>query len=137
MRYATLLFSRHREWFVTIGEGAEIQFLRGPSSLELIEHHKKLLDPKPLAVFWEMNKVIWSWWGGEFITKDDRTVTRVPYPDRDASIPTQFAMEELGRLSEEGWRLVHVSEDRGLFSGEATTSEAYVVRLRYLLETPH
>jgi len=40
----------------------------------------------------------------------------------------------LERFTTEGWRLVHVSEDRGLYEGADARNESYPARVRYLLE---
>ena len=43
------------------------------------------------------------------------------------------AMRELDRFERDGWTLVHVSEDHGLYAGADSPDEAYLTRVRYLL----
>lgn len=53
----------------------------------------------------------WSWWG----------------------VPASQVAAVLDALASEGWSLVHVSEDKGLFSGATAGFESYPARIRYLL----
>jgi hypothetical protein len=50
------------------------------------------------------------------------------------AFPVQDALRQLDKLQQEGWRLVHVSEDHGLYQGVDVSDEAYLTRVRYLLE---
>jgi hypothetical protein len=54
---------------------------------------------------------------------------------RDWGFPLIEALRELNRLEEQGWKIVHVSEDHGLYQGADTADEAYLTRVRYLLHT--
>ena len=56
----------------------------------------------------------WSWWGA----------------------PLVMIGAVLDRLADEGWSLVHVSEDRGLYVGADVQEESYPTRFRYLLTRP-
>lgn len=53
----------------------------------------------------------WSWWGA----------------------PVAATNRLLNRLSGEGWSLVHISEDRGLYQGVDATDESSPTRIRYLM----
>jgi hypothetical protein len=48
-------------------------------------------------------------------------------------VPTIAILHELDRLQSEGWTLLNVSEDRGLYQGADADREGYVTRARYLL----
>lgn len=74
-------------------------------------------------------------WQAVFYTADQQTPLAVP-EDSDYSwgFPIAFALGVLGRLAGEGWRLVHVSEDRGLYNGADAPDESYPTRVRYLLQ---
>ncbi len=47
--------------------------------------------------------------------------------------PIEKVLQELNRLKGEGWRLLQVSEDRGLYAGQDAQTESGVVTARYLL----
>ena len=51
----------------------------------------------------------------------------------DWGFPISEALRELDRLEKQGWRIVHVSEDHGLYAGADVPDEAYLTRVRYLL----
>jgi hypothetical protein len=48
-------------------------------------------------------------------------------------IPVQGLVTLLDRYGAEGWRVLHVSEDRGVYQGTDVPDESYVTRIRYLL----
>jgi hypothetical protein len=73
-------------------------------------------------------------WRAEFIVPAE--VSEIPIenaPRRGWGFPITEALRELDRLEKQGWRIVHVSEDHGLYAGADTTDEAYLTRVRYLL----
>jgi hypothetical protein len=73
-------------------------------------------------------------WRAEFIVPAE--VAEIPIenaPRRGWGFPITEALRELDRLEKQGWRIVHVSEDHGLYAGADTTDEAYLTRVRYLL----
>jgi hypothetical protein len=75
---------------------------------------------------------VWRAW---FITAD---ATEPVVGEIDAfggqGFPMREAMRELDKRKQQGWQLVHVSEDHGLYSGADTPDEAYLARVRYLVE---
>jgi hypothetical protein len=47
-------------------------------------------------------------------------------------VPVQAIVTLLDRYAAEGWRVVHVSEDRGLYAGADVAEESFITRIRYL-----
>jgi hypothetical protein len=73
-------------------------------------------------------------WRAELITRDARQVLDLGRNLRwQEGFVVESAMRELDRLEREGWTLVHVSEDHGLYAGADAVDEAYLTRVRYLL----
>jgi hypothetical protein len=52
---------------------------------------------------------------------------------RQFNFPIPEVLSLLDTLSRAGWTIVHVSEDRGLYSGEDAPSESAITTVRYLL----
>jgi hypothetical protein len=73
-------------------------------------------------------------WQGWFLTADAHEQVTEEVGGGNHGFPMQDAMRELDKRQKEGWRLVHVSEDHGLYQGVDATDEAYLTRVRYLLE---
>jgi hypothetical protein len=64
------------------------------------------------------------------------TVQPVEFADESTygwGYPMMGIQRELERLGSEGWSLVHVSEDRGLYKGLDSDNESRLVGVRYLL----
>jgi hypothetical protein len=53
--------------------------------------------------------------------------------DWSSGVPLAGMTELLNRYAGDGWSIVHVSEDRGLYGGEDVPNESYPSRIRYLL----
>ncbi|GLY36426.1 hypothetical protein Amsp01_024500 [Amycolatopsis sp. NBRC 101858] len=95
--------------------------------------------PKPETVpfdtWFQQNSEERRVWQGLFITAD--TTEALPgeiVTLDDHGYPISEALGELNKRKQEGWRLVHVSEDHGLYNGADSHDEAYLTRVRYLLE---
>jgi hypothetical protein len=81
------------------------------------------------------NKKTVRTWRAQFIS--DAAVRECELPpdlNWDWGFPIAVAMSELNRVAEDGWTLVHVSEDHGLYAGADAMDESYPVRVRYLLQ---
>ena len=73
-------------------------------------------------------------WRAELITSSGSKAIALPEPfDWSWGFPIAVAIDLLEGLEQEGWKLVSVSEDRGLYSGADATNESYPTRVRYLL----
>lgn len=48
-------------------------------------------------------------------------------------MPGEAIVQALNRLAEEGWHVLHVSEDHGVYAGVDTVDESFPTRVRYLL----
>lgn len=55
------------------------------------------------------------------------------FEDWAFGFPIENVLGVLNDLSAEGWSVVHVSEDRGLYTGRTTQTDSAVTRARYLL----
>lgn len=66
---------------------------------------------------------------------------RQALPMRPLSWPYGFPMEEvmnvLNDLAQDGWSVLHVSEDRGLYTGADTPTDSGLTSVRYLLRRDH
>jgi len=135
MRYACLDFSRHSDKFFVAGEGEDAQFLKSDTP-EWAGHWEAIGSPGagPSSYWREKAKQV-AWWTAQLVTGTEIAGLEMPKVDSLSLFPTQFSLRQLDHLATEGWRLVHVSEDRGLYTGEHAGSESYPVRVRYLLET--
>lgn len=72
-------------------------------------------------------------WRAELVTGAGGTPVELGKLEWQWGYPIAAALRELDRLEKQGWKLVHVSEDHGLYSGADTNDEAYLTRVRYLL----
>lgn len=71
------------------------------------------------------------------VTAADRTAIELPADMVwDWGYPVAAALAELDRLESQGWKIIHVSEDHGLYQGADANDEAYLTRVRYLLHRP-
>lgn len=55
------------------------------------------------------------------------------FPSWDFGLPIEGVLEVLNRIAADGWRVVHVSEDRGVYAGITNRTDASVTKARYLL----
>lgn len=72
-------------------------------------------------------------WVGELFLPDGRETLDLAPEQWSYGFPIEEAVLMLNKLAESGWRVVHASEDRGLYAGGDTATDAYVTRVRYLL----
>lgn len=72
-------------------------------------------------------------WKAEFITGLHSEALKFDALTWSWGYPVAAAMNELDRLTQDGWKLVHVSEDHGLYAGADVSDEAFLTRVRYLL----
>jgi hypothetical protein len=57
--------------------------------------------------------------------------------DWNYGLPVEEVLATLNTLAGEGWVVVQISEDRGLYQGIAANNDAWVTRARYLLARAH
>jgi hypothetical protein len=137
-----LLKSRIRVDFVTFGKhrhevraGTADAFVRTHAEKKYPELADTLPDPFPS--WFAAHRGEFHSWRAAFVTAEATTAVELgldPTPRPLPDFPVEVAMRELDRLQEEGWNLVHVSEDRGRFAEPGV--EEYVARVRYLLSRP-
>jgi len=72
-------------------------------------------------------------WRAELITGSGITPLDVGTLNWNWGYPIAAAVRQLDLLEKQGWKLVHVSEDHGLYAGADTIDEAYLTRVRYLI----
>jgi hypothetical protein len=72
-------------------------------------------------------------WRAELLTGEGVEPIDLPVDVR-WGYPVQGVMQILDELAREGWNLVHVSEDRGIYQGADAPEEAFLTRVRYLLQ---
>jgi hypothetical protein len=138
-RYATLGIGRLSYDVVEIvADGKTIELTESQAR----DYHAKLPAPKPgyaptppFDPWWKyQEKKRYRVWVAELITAAGTTPVDIGDAVRGRwGFPVQAAMRLLEQLGNEGWRLVHVSEDHGLYNGADARDEAYLARVRYLL----
>lgn len=101
----------------------------------VFDHWWKGLPDAPTASFRPAGAVKVLTWKAELITAEGTVPIDLgrPVNTTDAGYPIQVAMRLLERLAADGWRLMHVSEDHGLYRGADAPYEAYLTRVRYVL----
>jgi hypothetical protein len=72
-------------------------------------------------------------WIAEFVDGEEQTDVELDATVWTQGFPAAAVAAALNQLGTEGWRVLHVSEDRGLYSGPHANSDAFVTRARYLL----
>ena len=72
-------------------------------------------------------------WIAEFVDGEEQTDVELDAIVWTQGFPAAAVAAALNQLGTEGWRVLHVSEDRGLYSGPHANSDAFVTRARYLL----
>jgi hypothetical protein len=72
-------------------------------------------------------------WAAELFLPKGRERLSFEPDDWPYGLPIDEVTEVLNRLAGEGWKVLHVSEDRGLYTGPDTESDSYVTRARYML----
>ncbi len=93
--------------------------------------------PAKYAIWFSRKKHQTRTWQASFVTDTDERPIDLESPLSWAwGFPIAASLRELNRLEREGWTLVHVSEDHGLYAGADATDEAYLTRVRYLLSRP-
>lgn len=73
-------------------------------------------------------------WAADLFLPPGQEPLELDPTDFTYGFPIQEVTDTLNELADEGWSVVHVSEDRGLYAGNHAASDAYVTRARYLLE---
>jgi hypothetical protein len=104
------------------------------------EAYRRYPDPQPPSgkcsdfdQWFNINSKDKRTWKAEFIRGERSELLVFDALDWSWGYPIAAAMRELDRLAREGWKLVHVSEDHGLYAGADAADEAYLTRVRYLL----
>lgn len=120
---------------VDAGEGAayvaEVAAKRHPTD-------NRRPEPPKFDKWWnEHSKKIVEWAGQFFEGGTSPRPITVDAIDWEYGLPVEPILEALNSLLDEGWRLVHVSEDRGLYSNPGVVvNDSYPTRVRYLVERP-
>lgn len=86
--------------------------------------------------WWSKNSTKVVTWVGQFYESghNPRTID-VDALTWDYGLPVEPILAALDSLLAEGWRLVHVSEDRGLYTNpDVVVNDSYPTRVRYLVE---
>jgi hypothetical protein len=77
-------------------------------------------------------------WKADFIRSTLTEAMDLPIDVEYAwGFPSAAVNALLEKLADEGWRLIHVSEDRGLYRGEDAQNESAPTRARFLMERNH
>ena len=124
---------------VTIGE--QVLEIAPGEGIAYIREETRRRYPEPPDVvppdfdtWWADNKADSNGWECAFVTAAvSSSIALGGAISVDPEYPLQTAMAELDRLEREGWRVLQVSEDRGLSTGLDGAEEARVIRMRYLL----
>lgn len=124
---------------VTIGEQA-LEISPGEGMAYIREETRRRYPEPPDVVppdfdtWWTDNKADSNGWECAFVTAAVSSSIAIGGAiSVDPEYPLQTAMAQLDRLEREGWRVLQVSEDRGLSTGLDGAEEARVIRVRYLL----
>jgi hypothetical protein len=134
-QHASLCIGRRKYDVVTVeANGASVQLRES----EAREHYASTPEgkdfPNDFLKWWERKKLTHRGWTAEFISGATKTPVDLTGVLWDTwGFPVATAMTLLDGLAAEGWRLLHVSEDHGLYSGADAANEAYLTRTRYLL----
>lgn len=72
-------------------------------------------------------------WEGELFLPTGREKLDIQPRQWRYGYPIEDVTPTLNRLAREGWEVMHVSEDRGLYLGADTHSDAWITKARYLL----
>jgi hypothetical protein len=128
----------HRKPTLAFPDGSEMQFEEGTSEEQIkaaMEEaaHEAHPDPYPPKVRGERPELEERQvWERELLTSKERT----PFPAVEAwdhFFPMDAVAETLDELSQKGWSLVSVSEDRGLYKSALAENRSAPLLVRYLL----
>jgi hypothetical protein len=72
-------------------------------------------------------------WAGRLFDRNENLPVDMGLPSSQFGYPIREALSCLDRLSADGWRIVHVSEDRGIYPENDPSGESGVTTVRYLL----
>ena len=151
MDYMHLVFARVNVWCVTSGEvTADVAGGDIAESEALAEYNAivKAWHSLPLAQQTEFGHQLERWQEGAeaehergwrcYVVNPSGDVrrTQIEMSSTWSGVPLETITRRLNELAREGWRVVAVSEDRGLYLGIDARDESYPARLRYLLERP-
>jgi hypothetical protein len=104
------------------------------NSEERIETCADRKHPKPEAPSIPENVVVTDHsWRADLYSREGSRELDLDLGDWDYGLPIASILAHLEDLAEDGWRILHVSEDRGLFRGDVVASDAAITRIRYLL----
>ncbi|MHB1519609.1 MAG: hypothetical protein ACYCYQ_15250 [Acidimicrobiales bacterium] len=91
-------------------------------------------DRPDFLAWWINSKEEVRTWQALLFTAEDELPVEFTVSAWTWGYPTKGVLKLLDQLSSDGWNLVHVSEDRGLYTGADALNESYPTRARYLLE---
>lgn len=128
---------------VTLPDGTIEQFDRGKGG-EQISRQFRSATPPPAAL--DDPSSSFTQWRNRITRSEVRTWRADLYVDGTATpldidtsqgwkygLPIEEILRILNDLADKGWTVLHVSEDRGLYTGEDAQNDAYVTRARYML----
>jgi len=124
---------------VTLTDGTLREFALGTAATEIEKEYRRLYTPPLLQgedyASWRRGVTVQPirTWAGSLYLDGDRQDLNFDPGSYLGGIPLQAILYELNLLSEQGWTVIHVSEDKGLFVGDDTDNDAYVTRVRYML----
>jgi hypothetical protein len=149
MEYMHLVFTRINVWRVTSGDvavdvtGGDISESDAFASRTAIV---KAWHSLPIHQRVEFGQQLEQWEKGAEAEHDrgwrcylvkssgDASRRQIEMSSTWSGVPLETITQQLNELAGDGWRVVAVSEDRGLYLGIDTHDESYPARLRYLLE---
>lgn len=149
--HAVLGFYRSRRFHVTHPDGTDEDYGfdgHAMGAREFDINHYVLLAWKAKKLQWNHSEAT-AWASSATVTEqrgwrarffDGEQWHREDDPtSADFHVPTEAIVSTLNRLAGQGWNVVHVSEDHGLYRGMDIADESFVTRIRYLLrrELPH
>ena len=118
----------------------EVQAGNGREFVE-IEAKRNIPDPDPPDIpayssWYDSNKRDVRTWRVELHTAEGSVPLSFDAGNWSWGYPIQGALSLLDQLDSDGWQVLHISEDHGLYRGADAQDESYPTRVRYLLRRP-
>ncbi|GAB3186853.1 hypothetical protein FHX75_111294 [Micromonospora palomenae] len=113
---------------------------------EAIKEAFTKLHPKPTPVDEELNKAYRQWetkasvnnvrsWSAGFVEDGRESEVDIGMPTAwSCGLPAKEIVQQLDLLAADGWKLVHVSEDRGIYRGADASTDSSPTTVRYMLQ---
>jgi len=124
------------EWMRSVGgPDGGVYVSAGPFGGTSLSKEAATRFPRPVkAVVSCGPRVLRRTWRAELFVDGASLAIATP-PDVDGAwgLPVDWVLAELEALERQGWTVLHVSEDRGIYAGRDCPEEALPTRVRYLL----